>query len=40
MSGSGSSVFGLFPDWATAQKSRDILLQHEKWQVFLSEMLV
>jgi 4-diphosphocytidyl-2-C-methyl-D-erythritol kinase len=40
MSGSGSSVFGIFPDREKAEKSHDILLQHEGWQIFLAEVLV
>lgn len=40
MSGSGSSVFGLFEDTKSAKTAYDLLSQNNDWQIFLSHMLV
>ena len=40
MSGSGSSVFGVFPDPQAARKAVKLLRQHKKWQVFFVAMHV
>ncbi len=40
MSGSGSAVFGLFSDYDKVRKAYCVLLQNNKWQVFLADMLV
>jgi 4-diphosphocytidyl-2-C-methyl-D-erythritol kinase len=40
MSGSGSSVFGLFCDAAEARKARDILSKQTKWQIFNADLIV
>ena len=40
MSGSGSSVFGLFSDTKTANRAYGRLLENKNWQVFLSNMMV
>ena len=40
MTGSGSSVFGLFADSEDAHRAWKTLSRHEKWEVFLPEMIV
>ncbi|MCP4344951.1 MAG: 4-(cytidine 5'-diphospho)-2-C-methyl-D-erythritol kinase [Desulfobacterales bacterium] len=40
MSGSGSSVFGLFSDPEKAEKAKFSLAENDKWKVFLTEMIV
>lgn len=40
MSGSGSSVFGLFNDIAIVEKAYKDLCQKKKWQVFLTDMIL
>lgn len=40
MSGSGPTVFGLFPDLDVAQRAKQALSQNKKWQTFLVDMLV
>jgi len=40
MSGSGSSIFGLYPDYKTAKRAYNYLLRNEKWQVYVTKLLV
>lgn len=40
MTGSGPTVFGLFPDGDTARLAYGLLSQNKRWQVFLSDLLV
>ena len=40
MSGSGPTVFGLFPDSDKAQRAKHALAENDNWQVFLADMLV
>jgi len=40
MSGSGSSVFGLFDDQQAAQSAKLLLGETKAWQLFLTEMIV
>jgi len=40
MSGSGSAVYGLFRDRNTAAKACSDLRRHEKWQLFLTDLLL
>ena len=40
MSGSGSSVFGLFDDLQAAQSARLLLGKTKEWELFLTEMIV
>jgi 4-diphosphocytidyl-2-C-methyl-D-erythritol kinase len=39
MSGSGSTVFGLFPDSDKALKAKDGLAENDKWQLYLVDMM-
>ncbi len=39
MSGSGSSVFGLFPDYDSAARAKDVLSTNCKWQTFLVDII-
>ncbi|MBW1754065.1 MAG: hypothetical protein JRJ46_13425, partial [Deltaproteobacteria bacterium] len=39
MSGSGSTVFGLFDDSVTAQEASKALLSHDNWQLYLVDMI-
>jgi 4-diphosphocytidyl-2-C-methyl-D-erythritol kinase len=39
MSGSGPSVFGLFPDTETARKAADALPGDRGWRVFCADLL-
>ncbi len=39
MTGSGPTVFGLFPDHETARKAQVALMQNMDWQVFLADMI-
>jgi len=40
MSGSGPTVFGLFPDAAQAVKAKEILSQNDNWRLFLTDMIL
>jgi 4-diphosphocytidyl-2-C-methyl-D-erythritol kinase len=40
MSGSGSTVFGIFADAVIAKRARYHLAQNKKWQVFLADTIV
>jgi len=40
MSGSGSSVFGLFPDSVSAEPARQNLSQNPSWKVYLVDMML
>jgi 4-diphosphocytidyl-2-C-methyl-D-erythritol kinase len=40
MSGSGPSVFGIFPDSDAAQKTKLALSKNKKWKVYLVKLLV
>ena len=40
MTGSGSSVFGLYPDDQSALKAKRDMLKKHDWQVFSAEMLI
>jgi 4-diphosphocytidyl-2-C-methyl-D-erythritol kinase len=39
MSGSGSSVFGLFSDHGSAARAKDLLATNRKWRVFLVDII-
>ena len=39
MSGSGSSVFGLFPDDDSAKKARDALFRNPGWRIFVVDAM-
>ncbi len=39
MSGSGSTVFGLFSDSDTALKAKNVLAENDKWQLYLVDMI-
>jgi 4-diphosphocytidyl-2-C-methyl-D-erythritol kinase len=39
MSGSGSTVFGLFSDFHTAAKANRALAANDKWQLYLVDMI-
>ena len=40
MTGSGSAVFGLFSDLGAAKKAKRSISRYDKWQIYLSELLV
>lgn len=40
MSGSGSSIFGLFDDVEVAQKAYNILCCKKRWQIYLTDLLL
>lgn len=40
MSGSGSSVFGLFADYDVAQKAKDAVSENKRWRLFLVDLLI
>jgi 4-diphosphocytidyl-2-C-methyl-D-erythritol kinase len=40
VSGSGPTVFGLFPDSDKAREAYHILLKHDQWQLYLSDMMI
>jgi 4-diphosphocytidyl-2-C-methyl-D-erythritol kinase len=39
MSGSGSTVFGLFSDSDKALKVKNVLAENDKWQLYLVDMM-
>jgi 4-diphosphocytidyl-2-C-methyl-D-erythritol kinase len=39
MSGSGSSVFGLFSDYDNAARAKDLLATNRKWRIFLVDII-
>ena len=40
MSGSGSTVFGLFKDPAAAQKAKNVLEENSSWKLFFTQLIV
>jgi len=40
VSGSGPTVFGLFPDSDKAREAAHILSKHDKWQLYLADMMI
>ena len=40
MSGSGPTVFGLFSDHDMANTANQVLSKNNKWQVFLTDMII
>jgi 4-diphosphocytidyl-2C-methyl-D-erythritol kinase len=40
MSGSGSTVFGLFSDHDKASAANQVLSKNSEWQLFLTDMII